>query len=285
MNARSSTIKRGCLILVVAIFSLLSASSAKAILIDFETSSGYSLGSLIGQTPTGSNHAWRGTSGVNANILQVTADANGQYLKASNISGASGGPSFIFDSTSSDVGGTAEKPFDATSSVLSFSFDFRYDDTLASSANSAVRFRIGNTTTPAIALEFLTTGQIYYNDGSSYNYKVKTASNTNFTATKDAWISISGTINYLTGTYTLYINGVEQTGNSSTQSLAFATTDSQNATILIRDLASGTANFVGYSIDNINLAMIPEPAAYGIILAALSALLFIMRFKKNNARS
>lgn len=252
---------------------ILASPAARAVVINFESSSGYATGNLIGQTQTGTGHAWRGASGDNASVLRVTSDGNGgQYLKSYNVVTAVGGPNFIFDTTSADLGGTVSAPFNNQSSRVAFDFSFRYDDTLAASSSAGVRFYVGSTSAPAMTLEFLTNGQINYNNGTT-NYKVQTAGATTFTATTGTWINVSGLVDYSTQRYSIFFNGVEQIGGSSIGGgLSFRNVNAtgQSAVLLLRDLASGTSNFVGYSLDNITLAMVPEPSSYAFCSGALA---------------
>ncbi|MDR1284329.1 MAG: hypothetical protein LBK99_26480 [Opitutaceae bacterium] len=249
----------------IALFATIAIpTTAKAILIDFESASGYSTGSIINQTQTGTTHAWRGqTAGTpNANILQVTSDGSGgQLLKANNIADASGGPFFIFDTTAADLGETAGNTFSTDSSLVLFAFRFRFDDTLSATSSTAFRFGIGSTGGVILQLEALTTGQINCSNGAG-NFRIQTSGNTNFVATTGAWITVSGRIDYKTKTLTLAVNDVNQNGG---ESITFKSGYSDSLpNISIRDHASGTTGFVGYSIDNISLALttaaIPEPA-------------------------
>ena len=111
-----------------------------------------------------------------------------------------------------------------------------------------------------MTLEFLTNGQINYNNGTT-NYKVQTAGATTFTATTGTSINVSGLIDYSTQRYSIFFNGVEQIGGSSIGGgLSFRNVNAtgQSAVLLLRGYARSASRlllwsglcFVGLAINN-----------------------------------
>lgn len=243
--------------LLLAILAALSLSSAHGIEITFNADAGYSTtggrfsnGTLSGQKQNNTSHAWRGPGNKDADVLRVVADGgNGQIIKA-HATPTAQLPTYTFDTDATDLGGH----FSPTGSTLSFHFYVRYDAEPKTPTNSMLRFNIGVTSAPAVTFEFLTDGRIFFNNSTNAKNTVRTKGGAVFKAREGEWIAVSGTINYGTETWTCIVNGVPQSERDVTN-LGFrnAGRTDQTVAIAIRDMASGTENFVPYSIDDITL--------------------------------
>ena len=268
------------LLATTAALALMLPASAPAIIIDFETASGYSTtggttyanGNLVGQ-PSGTGVTkWTGTTTAGSDDIRVVADGGGQVAQTTNNAST---PYYRFLPSDADLGGT----FNSASSLLAYSFNVRYDTALA--ANGAlVRPRFGDANNPITNFELDAPGTFIYNDGAA-NFASKTVSagGTNFIATKDVWFVISGVIDYGTDTYTLFVNGVQQTGSGGAgdYNLNFLASGVQTAEFNMRDLGGGGATYVQLSFDNISLQLVPENGTGTLMGLALALMAFPRR--------
>ncbi|AHF94732.1 hypothetical protein OPIT5_24285 [Opitutaceae bacterium TAV5] len=272
---------------VVALAALLAISAARAIVIDFEAGSGYSTtggasddGRLVGQ-PSGSGQTtWTSAAAGNALII-VENGANGQVLQTTQS--GSGGSSYVFASSSADLGGD----FNSTKSILSFGFTYRLDDTPR--ANLALlRFGIGTASGPVIQVEIMSNGRVNYGSGTTYTIAAKDSLGATFLALEGAWVTISGEVNFSTNTYTLTVNGVQQlnsVGGSAFDFRANATDASRGAGILLTAREQANENWIPVSLDSISLSLIaiPEPSSAGMALTLVvlaAAVLARVNFRK-----
>lgn len=104
-------------------------------------------------------------------------------------------------------------------------------------------------------------------------------------APADTFITISGEINFGSSTYTLFVNGVPQKGNSNNTLMTFTTpiTDlyfsMKQLTNTITDPGTGVASKgnATFSVDNVRMELVPEAASLGMLGAGAATLLLNRR--------
>lgn len=248
--------------------------AAQALTIGFESGEGYSAGDLAGQPSSGTQ--WVLTSG-NTNTINVAAGiGNGGGAGLVNTSSGSGA-NFVFygfNTTNADLGFT----FDSTSSVLQYSFDWRpTQDLNGSNGQILFDFMVGSSgdtgADAAVALRIHNSGRFQANDGGTLRTVDGLFSNTG------TYQTISGTINYATNQYTVFIGDTQLFTANNNGNLSFQNAASDNAFIRFSNLRGGdqSAQWREWNMDNITL--IPEPSTLALLGIALGTLAMFRRRK------
>lgn len=184
-------------------------------------------------------------------------------------------PFFTFSPSSTDLGGT----FSNTSSQLSFSFEYAEVGSTSGATTSLLRLSFGNSGTPTTQIEFLSNGTIDFetNNGSpttgyvTSNGSASTSSSNgnDLIVGNSVWATLSGTLNYATDTYTLSVNGVAQQFSTYGTNIPFANTTPADMTsaLNLRDFYSSTS-LVPTALDNISVALVPEPGIESLLFPA-----------------
>lgn len=261
---------------VLALLSLTSVSS-QAILIDFETDSGYAAGNLYDQPGTPGASKWKtpaaqASSGVLSVVSNVGVEGSQAVVAGSHATLTSS--TYFLNITDQDLGDL----FDASSSKISFSFALKWD-ALSAYANQG-RFYVGGTSADNFAgdvlrVAWMTDGSMIYSVGQSGGnvaFQVaQNASGNTFRATADTFYTIEGVIDYSTKTYTLMINSVEQKNASAGVDLSFVNEGGAqvNANLVLMSLNNNTANYRPWTIDNMQMEAIPEPGSVALAGGAL----------------
>lgn len=267
---------------------------AQAININFNADQGYSLtggtyanGGLTGQPATGGATKWTSTaSNAGQETYRVAANSisgSGQMLATT----ANGNTSFYsFTASDSDLGGA----FDASASKLSFSMDVAWLERKGSSTTVIQRISFGDYNSPIFQLELLAGGNILFKAGSATYWSTSRVADAtsgyvagttyNVGSNTNSWVNISGVIDYENDTFTLFINGVQQQVLGST-SIAMIPGSTQSQAINLRQLNGTNAEYVPMAIDNVNLALVPEPRVSALALTGVvGASLLVLRRRR-----
>lgn len=253
------------------VFAWLSiCSSGLAVDITFGAASGYSVtggtvfgnGNLVGQPSGVGVTTWQGSTTAGSDEIRVVSDGSGQCVQTVNLP-ASTAPFYKFTPSAADLGGA----FDPVASVVAYSFKVRFDDAPNTPATTVLRPRFGEdgAGSPVTAFEVFSNGKFNYTDGATAILaKTTSGGGLDFVASTGVYYTVSGLINYATNLYTLYINGVAQTGTSGNVWLGFKSTDGKTPAFTLRELANGTVNFRRISIADIQISLgrrlLPEAA-------------------------
>lgn len=273
--------------------------TAHAIMIDFESASGYSTtggttgsytaytaGNLGGQ---GGTTKWSGpTNNTSSNYTDLAhvvtdpANASNQVLQTQVMPGGNTmGVTLFRYYPSTGAGGDLVNAFNASSSILNYSFQVRLDTAAATTA--AMRYYFGSgmgSGLQLLQLELVANGVA--NNNSLFKYSDGTNTNlaSAITTTVGSWLNVSGQINYATNTYTLFLNGTQQLGSNSQTDLGFyykapATSFADGVTgtsIGTKDAVFGFRDLnpnVSTSLDNLSLSVVPEPQTWAMIACGL----------------
>ncbi|MCC5843509.1 MAG: PEP-CTERM sorting domain-containing protein [Verrucomicrobia bacterium] len=260
------------------LFAALTAAAlpfaAQALTIGFESGEGYAAGDLAGQPSSGTQ--WVNTFGA-VNVVNVAAGVgNGGGAGLVNTS-TGGGSNFVFygfNTTNADLGFT----FDSTSSVLQYSFDWRpTQDLNGSNGQILFDFMVGSNadtgTDAAMALRIHSSGRFQANDGGT----LRTVDG--LFGTAGTYSTISGTINYATNQFTVFVDNTQLFTTNNNGNLGFQNTASDNAYIRFSNLRGGTdsAQWREWNMDNISV--IPEPSTLALVGIALGSMVFLRRRK------
>lgn len=252
-----------------------SLSSARAVVIGFETAEGYSTSG--GTTFLNGN---LGGQGISPNTWSAPTVTGADKLRVVPNAFTAGNPSSqvveLFDTgrTQNDLyrifNPSLGATFNANSSILSFGFQFLYDS-VATSAASSLRFGIGELGggQQILRLELVSNGKLNFNDGTSY-ISVKNGSGTDLISPPDQWITISGVANYATNTYSLFVNGVQQVGSAGSEdfNMDFFSTANKTAVLNFWAMGSTGTTFAPIYLDNVSLQAVPEPGSLLLLGAA-----------------
>lgn len=262
-------------------------SPTHAVVIGFETSEGYSTtggttflnGNLGGQGNT--PNTWSSPTVANSDKLRVvenpftTGNPSSQVVNLFDTSRTQNDLYRIFNPS---IGET----FSSNSTILSFGFQFLYDD-LASSAASSIRFGIGELGggNQILRIELVSNGKLNYNDGTSY-ITVKNDLGTDFVSPLDEWITITGIANYGTNTYSLFINGVQQVGaaGSGDFNLDFFSTLNKTPVLNFWAMGSTGSTYAPIYLDNVVYQAIPEPSS--LLFIGLAVGFYAIRRQRTN---
>jgi len=298
MNTRNKTPMMTPLIqsiplrLAVIAMMLLGANAAHAIIITFDASNYTTTGgtggngNLAGQPGTGT--AWGGPNNTGTTAEYIVTSGNGvggtQAITSQVGIAGTNFTSYSFAPSTSDLAGT----FNASSTILDYSFALRLNATTNSSNTAVTRFRTGSDL--ALRFEMLSTGRINMLNGngtgaggSAITLKTTTGGATDFTAAANTYFTVSGQVNYSTKTYTVLVNGIAQTiGNATaSQNFGFFNNTASSATLSVINLNSDNANWISTSYDNISYAVIPEPSSAALLGLSLGIIVFLTHRRKN----
>lgn len=248
--------------------------SAQAFTTGFETTDGYSNGNLSGQPSSGTQ--WTRTNGSDLSMIAV-AGGVGLGGTAGLINQQGGGSDFTFyriQLTNADIGTT----FDADSTVLNYSFDWRLNDALFGSNNGApiFQFSMGGTTNTAsdsaLGFEIRNGGRLFLLHGGD-----TAAADGRFTP--QTWHTISGQVDYGANTFTLFVDDVQQFTNVNGGNLTFRGGAVENATVYFanRNASTDNASYLNWSVDN--LTVVPEPSTLALLVIAFGSLLLLKNRK------
>jgi hypothetical protein len=256
-------------------------SQASAVLIGFETTSGYQVGNLYNQPGTAGATKWGAIpNAINNNLLSVTSGAGvggSQAIVAqANATVAAGVYQYV--PTSTDLGGV----FSNASSQIAFSFQLKWDS-LGPSGTYTGRFFVGNTLSTqagdVLRLSWGANGQLIYTLSDTTVRFATNAGGMNFAAAAGSFYTVSGVLDYATKSYTLSVNGVQQTDNLGSSNISFvnAAGANVNSNFEIQTQLNNSANFRPWTLDNLNYALVPEPSAVALALLAGGMLILVRR--------
>lgn len=255
--------KRKLLCTLLPTACILAVANA-AITIGFESGEGYSPGDLAGQPSSGTQ--WIRTNGSN-NFINVAAGIG--VGGTAGITGASGGGSnhtyYGLNTTNADLGFT----FDSNSSILQYSFNWRVTTDFAEASVDIFRFVIGSDANAggsgAAQLTIRSHGVFVAQNGGTAVAQTLTQAGL---FTVNQYSTISGTVNYATNTYTVFVDGVQQFTDTNSGNLAFVNSASNNAYIRIGNLTGSSTDYRAWNLDNITV--VPEPSTYAALLGLLA---------------
>ncbi|MEM6821584.1 MAG: PEP-CTERM sorting domain-containing protein [Verrucomicrobiota bacterium] len=232
------------LVLVATIYGAVTA--AQAIVIDFE--SPYTAGSaLSGQEGWGGNSS---TISVESGVGEG-GSAGGQFFSSlsTTFAGVNLTPS------AADLGGS-----NSLSGQYSYSFDITINDTPAASESFQAIWSLylgDGTSGNSARINFSDAGRVRANGGSGASY----------TLTQGNFSTISGVVDYDTGTFTLLADSV------LIDSGTLGTSGSGALDLTMRVNGPSSAQWRQYTIDNIDIATVPEPST--IIMLGFGGLVLI----------
>lgn len=247
---------------------LLATAQAAAFVLNFDA--GYLVGDLAGQPAAGTQ--WAMVNG-NTNLINVEAGIGVGGTNGIAGMGTGGGSNFVyygFNTTNADLGIV----FDANSSVLEYSFQWRPTQALdGGAADNIFQFAIGSdqnaAQSAALSLTIRASGRLVALDGST-NRPVDGL------FTLNEYTLISGTVDYSTNTYTVFADGNQLFASINGGNLGFNNAASDNAFLRIGNLNGGNAaNYRSWNADNITV--IPEPSTYAALFGLLAIGLVILR--------
>lgn len=204
--------------------------------------------------------------------VNATAGTSGGYGLINQQGGTSNFTYYRIPLSNADIGTT----FNASSTILDYSFDWRLNDAAFGSSNpSAVfQFAMGGTTNSAsdsvLRLDVRNSGRFFAAHGGG-----SAVVDGLFTAQTRA--TISGQVNYATNTYTVFVNSVQQFTSVNGGNLTFLAGSVENANVYLANLNASTAstNYLNWSADN--LSVVPEPTSALLLAAGLTTLVIFRR--------
>ncbi len=239
------------------------AVSSQALIIDFEPPDYEADSSLNGSGISGGT-LWT----LGGSALAITEGAgvdDSQGLLLENPSGASDGSNFA--TSLADLPG-----FDPSASVVRVDFSFRFAETPAagSGRTNVSYFQIGSTgSSPAARITFYHNGTLGYHINRATPVEIASSL---FQATDTAtWYQASILLDYLSGTYSFSVNGMELTAAG-----VFRGTGHDAS---LRFLTFGTPDHREMAFDNVSMTVIPEPGTVGLLLAATGLLVERLRLR------
>lgn len=275
MNNTRLYIKKNAIACLVSLSVL---PVANALVLDFETASGYTAtggtggvqGMLVGQ---GATTKWSSNkTDTDDGSIKVKA-AGGVSGSQSIQTQASNSVNFVqyrFVPTGAELGGV----FNASSTVINYSFSLKLDgEANANSTLSILRLQTG-TGGNDMKLELTANGRLGITNGST-NVTAKTESGDTFVAPANTFFTVAGTIDYATKTYTISVNGVTQLTGSASPNFSFSTSSNPtSADLFLLNMNPNSVDWMPVTIDNINYtaAAIPEPSTTALLGAAAAGL-------------
>ena len=254
--------KMKTLLSLIAGSCFLATANTMALTIDF--SGGYAPGDLLGQPGTGTQ--WIRTNAPAApNIIEVAAGVGAGGTQGIRSVSTGAGSNFVFygfNTTNADLGFA----FDSGASVLEYSFQWRPTQALdASDSPDIFRFSIGSSTnigdSAAVRLTVRANGAFLAQNGGS-----ALVQHALFQA--DVYSTISGTIDYGSKTYTVFVDGTQLFDGTNGGDLAFENAAADNVFIRLGNLSAANPDYRAWSMDNISI--IPEPATYAAFFGLLA---------------
>ena len=248
--------------------------TAQALTIGFEEVEGYEAGNLAGQPSSGTQWALTNGSGNDVNVAAGVGNGGGAGLVNTSSGSGSNFVFYGFNTTNADLGFT----FDSTSSILQYSFDWRPTQDLdGGNGQILFDFMIGSNadtgSNAALALRIHSSGRFQANDGGTLRTVDGLFSETG------TYQTISGTINYATNQYTVFVGNTQLFTTNNEGNLGFQNVDSDNAYIRFSNLRGGSdsAQWREWNMDNISV--IPEPSTLALLGIALGAVAMFRRRK------
>ena len=240
--------------LPLLLLATLLPSPAKAIQIDFE--SGYTTtaggGDLLNQPATGTKWTSATASGGISIAAKDGATGTDQAAKTQPLTSSSYGL-YTFTPSDADLG----IPFNATSSVIKYSFQVKLDDEPNGGNGVALRVHLGG---KAVGFDLLSNGGILTavgkSDGTRQAIFATSADGNRFQAKANTYVTVEGTLDYSTKTFTASVNGVAimQDGNPK---LDFADKSADTFQIDLMMISNTSyTSWIPASIDNINLTAV-----------------------------
>lgn len=230
-------------------------------LIDFDS---YALGNLAGQTTNGVS--WTRTNGPTApTIIEVQAGVGvGGSQGIVGRTGASG--NFTFYGFDTNLG----PAFNSSSSVVDYSFQWKPTQDLDGGGQSIFTLALGSSANAG------GNGALKLNIAANGNLVAETGGG-NQTATglftTNQFALISGTADFGSNTFTVFVNGVQQFTGVNGGSLAFVNSGADNVFIRVGNLtATDPAVYRTWVADDISV--VPEPSTYAL-LAGLATLIMV----------
>jgi hypothetical protein len=261
---------------LISFLTLCLGSFSYALTFDFES---YSDGNLVGQPSSGTQ--WENALGSSPQIVVAAGAGVGGSKGITTGSPVPGNSNFVFNdfkANNTDLGLT----FNANSTVLQYSFQWRPTQELnSSSATEIFRFAVGLDTSaagndPAMQIGIRSNNSLFVvTRGPSETW---VASNL---FTLNQWATISGTINYGSNTYTVFVDDTQLfTDDFTGGNIPFRVTNLENAFIRLGNInaGSGSANYRTWTADNISI--IPEPRTYALMGGVLVLAVALLRRRR-----
>lgn len=269
MNSHISTTRY-----IVSSVLLLGLPLAHAgILINFEN---YNTGNLSGQPGTGTQWAIVNGSTSIVNVADGVGNGGGKGLVNTQL----GGSNFVhygFNTSDSDLGFT----FNSASTILNYSFDWRPTQTLDGSDSAYLfDFVLGSSLSTSFSdaanrISIRSDGALRVFD--STNTRLQTGL---FFDSVGTYRTISGTLNYETKQFTVFVDGTQLFTDFNGGNLSFHGA-SDNAYIRVNNLLGNTpANWHEWNLDNISLTQVPEPATASLLLGLLVTAFVVAQRRK-----
>lgn len=258
--------------------------SAQAVIIDFETASGYTVGNLYGQPGIAGSATWGASSqGVNDQLLKVVdgAGVGGSHGLVYQTHATTTSSVYQFNPTATDLG----EAFSATSSQIAFSFDLKWDEVGSTSIYTG-RFFVGNTLSTqdgdVFKLTWSATGAVGYTLNNNTLRFATNAAGNQFIAQADTFYTISGVLDYGTKTYTLSVNGVQQVDQTGAATLGFVRPAGANvnANFEFQTQNNNHASARVWTVDNLDYHAIPEASSLGLLMLGGGVALTLFRARK-----
>lgn len=268
---------RKTLLSLLAGSCFLAAANATIFPIDFETESGYESGNLAGQPSSGT--VWARTNGSDDSMIEVAQSVG--FAGSMGLRNIQGGNSdftyYRITPTNDNLGVT----FNAASSVLDYSFQWRLDSVDFGGNNGApvFQFAMGGTEPAAqdaiFQFDIRNGGRFFVANGGS-NLVIDGR------FTPGTWHTISGTVDFSNDTFTVAIDGTQLFTTTNFGNIPFRADSAQNANIYLanRNASTGNANYLAWNADNISI--IPEPRVYAAIFGLL-AIGFVLVSRRRRA--
>lgn len=239
-----------------------STVSSMALVIDFD-GAGYTAGSdLYGQgNATGSS--W-GSSNPSSLIVTAGVGVDGTNALVSTLPAAN--TTEIYMPSTTDLPG-----FNGSSSLVNFSFQYRYDAVPTGSSFTQVL---------ALNLGFYSVNwhralDLYVANNGGFvvaGAAAKNSGGANYLVTDNTtWTTVSGTLDFGAKNSTVYVNGVLQRGG------AIAWTDTAITQMGLQFVNINTASYSPVVIDNISVSVVPEPSTAAMMVMGTTLLFVTMR--------
>ncbi len=241
------------------------AAPAGAETVTFEAGQGYTTtggadgqGNLHGQPNKAGATRWYGgkDAGAQLRIVADPADASNQIAQTVNTQTVGNMPFYKYVPAAVDLGGALH----LASSKVAYRFDLRLDDAPATSSTPLIRPRVGQDASGLRMsnFEFNADGKFRFSAGSKNGLiaSTETGGKKPFIAEPGQWFTISGVLNLTTRTFTLFVNGVQQSYEGQTE-LTIVDSSFKSLDFTVRPMASGQPDYKTVSLDNVSLSIVP----------------------------
>jgi hypothetical protein len=260
-------------LLITSLALTLTAAVQAQLFIGFESAEGYNTGALAGQPSSGTE--W--SSLIGSDSINV-ADSIG-LGGTRGITGTTSASNFAFygfSTTNSDLGIT----FDENSTVLQYSFQWRPTQDLdAGTSRDIFTFAIGGTAGNTTGTDSASTFRVRSDNRVSSTSGTTALLTGTGIFTTNQWATISGTVDYGSKTFTIFVDDTQLFTTTNGGNLSFRDANASSAYIHMGNLngASNAADYRTWNADNISI--VPEPSAYALLggVMALAAVLIVRR--------